>query len=551
MSDTASNVTSIRTRHTIKGLARAKLPMHPIEEEVAKAYSIKQTGDQSQAIRDPWGNTAELTGANSVISPTYSPSSLLRLPKENSILDQCIRAYVTNIDSFGYRLEYIGPSGEQESREAVIEKESIDSLVQQPNSDYTFTTLRIRLRTDMETFGYAFMEVGRDDQGRVLFMHHVPAQSIRMTAVQQIAVDQPIIFIRGGRRISQTVRSYYRKFIQRAGARAIYFKEFGDPRTMNARSGQYEDDTALEDQSTEILHFSLYAPGEAYGLPRWINQIPSILGSRETELTNLDFFKKNGIPAMAIMVAGGGLTDESIENIEELFAQGLGRDSIHKVLVLEAKGDPAASSETGSLPIPRLEMKPLAQERQEDGLFLQYEEKSSVKIRSSFRLPPLYLGRSEDLTWATAQASIAVTEGQVFAPERAIFDDTVNRKILANENGLPPIYWRFRTLPPRLSNAQQLLEAIRTLGQEGGTTPNMIIGFANEYFGLGAPMVSEAWGNIPWRATLELIRAGRLEIVNGEFVTVAPDRSSAPGAPQPSVPTVIEIDDNEDDEEND
>ena len=48
--------------------------------------------------------------------------ALRRLPDQNNVLRQCIDAYVTNMDAFGYRLEYMGEEGKEEDEELVLNR---------------------------------------------------------------------------------------------------------------------------------------------------------------------------------------------------------------------------------------------------------------------------------------------------------------------------------------------------------------------------------------------------------------------------------------------
>ena len=46
----------------------------------------------------------------------------------------------------------------------------------------------------------------------------------------------------------------------------LNFKEFGDPRTLNCRTGVYEDSTLQDDRASSIIFFNIYCPYTPYGL---------------------------------------------------------------------------------------------------------------------------------------------------------------------------------------------------------------------------------------------------------------------------------------------
>jgi hypothetical protein len=84
--------------------------------------------------------------------------------------------------------------------------------------------------------------------------------------------------------------------------------------------GSQTPGVALGDRATEVLHLvCIPHPIFPYGIPRWIHQIPSVLGSRRAEEWNLGFFEQGGIPPMLIVVQGGEAADNVEEAIKNLF----------------------------------------------------------------------------------------------------------------------------------------------------------------------------------------------------------------------------------------
>lgn len=484
----------------------------PEETEAVKAMK----SFESQQIPDPFNSkyTTSFTasGPQNILPPPYNPYTLIRFPNENNTLRQCIDAMVINIESMGYRLEYIGPENGEEGAEAQGEKIRLESLLSQPNGEYGLIDFRERLRRDYETFGYSFFEVCRSEYGRdIVSYYHVPAHTIRLTTQDAEETQVDIWLPRGGKFVKQKVMRRFRRYVQEIGTKRIYFKEFGDPRVISAETGLVVASLDVSEQASEIKIMNLYTPGSAYGMPRWINQLPAIMGSRESELTNLNFFKSNAIPAMAILVSGGTLTADSIDEIEEHVTSVKGRDSVHRVMILEAEGSEHAAAPDKSIPSPKLEIKPLVNDRQKDALFQEYDANNMKKVRSSFRLSPMLLGGSEDVTYATAQASLVVAEGQVFGPERNKMDDLFNYTILSDENGRPPVNWAFRSNPPRIADPKMVIEALDTLETLGALTPNISIGIANELFDLKIKRITEVWGDYPFAMAVALLEKGELK----------------------------------------
>jgi PBSX family phage portal protein len=489
---------------------RAKAASRSFKAEDPKHVTALKEYTQSQQLVDPFRDDYGVYEGGggidlSIIEPTYNFYSLLRLPYESNMLMQCIHAYVVNIDGHGYRLEYIGPKGGETSAEALREKTVLENLLDFPNDDYSLQHLRDRIRFDYETFGNAYIEVGRDNKGRVTMFSHIPAHTARVTRRDSKFTPCETKLPRDGGLETIKTRKRFRRIVQRVGVRKVWFKEFGDPRTIDPDTGLENPSLGLEGGATEVIHLSQYNPIAPYGLPRWLNQLPSVLGSRQAELTNLDFFKDNAIPAMALMVSGGMVTQSTLTDIEDMFYQARGRQSMHRLLVIEAAGDDSAANEEGIVPVPKIDLKPLQGERQTDALFLNYDEKCADKVRSSFRLPKLFVGLTDNFNYATAKTAYEVTESQVFAPERNEFDDLLNKKILGSYN---PKYWAFRSNPPRLTDSTEVLNAVKTFDAAGAITPNVAIGLANEMFDLEIPHINEVWGDYPMQIIQNAARSG-------------------------------------------
>lgn len=465
---------------------------------------------ESNAVADPFQGVYGAQGdtVNAVIEPHYYPNRLLAIPHENNTLRQCIDAYVTNIEGFGYRLEFIGPEGQEGSSEAEAEKARLEGLLNQPNGEITLTEMRERRRRDQESIGCAYLEVARDKNGEITMIHHLPAHLMRMTKKDEDYTPITRVVNRNGKLATIKTRRRFRRFVQMVRNEKVYFKEFGDPRIIDPVTGQVNDALPIEEQATEVFYSGVYAPGHAYGLPRWINQLPAILGSREAEMTNLQFFKDNAIPAMAVLVSGGLLAAESAAMIENHFTKTRGRDSMNRIMVIEARGDEGAGSIDGKLPSPKLDIKPLMADRASDALFQEYDKNNSGKVRSSFRLPPIFIGYSDDYTRATADASLVMAEGQVFGPERSKVDDEFHQHLLADSEGRPPQYWRFRSLPARLVASDAIVDALNVLDSMGAMTPNIAIGITNELFDLNIQTIESEWGNYPFQMVTELMKKG-------------------------------------------
>lgn len=476
----------------------------------------------SNQIADPFQTNKlyEAVGSDfRILPPPVNLAALLRMPNDNSILRQCIEAMVINVEGHGHRLEYIGPDGEDQSPEALKEKDDIEAFLPTLHPELSLVELRKRVRWDIETLGFSYIEIGRTKDRLPIFMSHIPGHTMRMTTLDMNEVSIPVASVsRFNKKVNGNVRRRFRRFVQIVGTKKVYFKEYGDPRDVDPVDGLAAGvkdgknngsikQVTYEDSATEIIYISQYYPGQIYGLPRWFNNLVAIQGSRQAELTNLDYFKENAIPAMAVLVSGGSLAHQTIQQIEDHVTAARGRAAQNRVLIVEVEGDENAASRDGVIPAPKVELKPLAGERIKEGQFLEYDKAQTDKVRSSFRLPPIFTGHAQDYTRASAQTSYEVAEGQVFGPERQYLDDIINRQVLA-PYGVK--FWAVRSNPPRISDPDAIISAVEAFNNVGAMTPNVAIGLANEQFGLDIPMIEEDWGNFPFPIVEALASQGKL-----------------------------------------
>lgn len=481
------------------------------KEGNAPAVRALKSFEGSHAIDDPFVDTYQAqAGANSFvpIKPPFNLNALSAMLVENFMLGQCVAAMVANVVGHGYTWEYIGPDGSDPTApEAQREREVLDGLIQRPNLEGSWSTLATASMVDRETFGMFYWEIGRDAQGRITAMDHLPAHSMRITNKDADQTEVVAVLPRDGKATEVRVRKRFRRYVQTFGNKKVYFKELGDPRTIDPATGLVNDTLSPMEAATEVYCFSEYNPRSVYGLPRWVAQVPSVIGSRQAELTNMDFFSENAVPAMALLVSGGMVTQASIDQIDGALTSARGRASMNRVAIIEVEGDANAAPENGTVAPPRVEIKPLGGDRMQDGQFLKYLEACGLFIRSAFRLPPMFVGLSEDVNFASAKVGFEVAESQVFGPGRKAFDEFVNIHILT---GWGPKFWRYQSRPAMISDPADVIEAMKAFDAMGAMTPNVAIRLANQFFNLDLPAVTAPWGEWPFTIVTALSAKGQL-----------------------------------------
>lgn len=471
-------------------------------DSVHKAHPVLKEQDSRQAV-DPFSGmyvTAASGFENTIIEPMYSPMALNRYASASGILRTCIDAMATNIDGFGYTLEYIGAEGEQSGVEAQEEYQRVMGLLDHPNGEYSLIELRRRMRMDTESCGYGVLEILKNpDDGFPDSLYHVPSHTVRMTTVDRKASEARRYMPRPGADGDNMVKTTnrFRRFVQISDGQTIYFRELGDQRPISHKTGRPTTGKDPDELASDMIMDAVYTPGCRYGTPRWIGELRSVLGLQESQGMNLSFFKDNGIPAMMLFILGGGMGDQSIARFEEGIRANRGSGMANKVTVVEVESNIENASIDGQVPRPDVKPVPLSHERQTDAFFQEYEKSAGKNIRSSFRIPALFTGLTEEVRMAVADASLIVAENQVFGPERARVDDLFNYRVLTY-NGRPMRYWRLRSNPPRITNNEELMNAISVFDDAGAMTPNIVISIANEMFNMSIPSVDDDWGDMPF-----------------------------------------------------
>lgn len=386
---------------------------------------MKATVIKAQTAAQPTAQQDE--GYQDTIAQPYDPKQLRQIVGQSTILQQCVTAYQQNICGFGMGMQYReDETQKEETAEMKAEWRTAKEFVRyfnptKPAKDVWGVGIK-----DREETGNGYVEIIRNMKNLPAEGHNIDPATMRVTKK-----GDPVEIKRDG---MPSMYKRYRRYVQTVGSKKIWFKEFGDPRTMDNRTGEYDENTPVEFRATEILHLKI---GDgAYGVPRWIGHVPHIMGARKAEELNLRYFENGRHVPLAVLVKNGMLTEESHAALKEYMNDVEGVDNAFKFLLIEAEG--MVDEESVNLDSDKskvdVELKTLADILQNDGLFLEYDEASRKKVQSSFRLPSLYTGYTDSYNRATADTARQLAEEQVFIPERETLDFLINHILLADYN---------------------------------------------------------------------------------------------------------------------
>lgn len=424
----------------------------PAEKPVVKSDRSEQLDEAVNLSADNW------------IPHRIDMYGLRTLVEHSTILPQCIRAYQNNIAGFGIEVTYSGDFDEDETKKK--EWDTLERILDLLNFDEATKEIFENLTNETETFGIGYLEVLRNVDNEVVGLEPIDdTPSIDMTYPLEPYVEIEVSY--KGENVSRLKK--FKKYRQNIAGKTVYFKEFGDPRIMDKRNGEYIEDNEKLDLSYQANEICEYKIGRGdYGTPRWLGACITIDGAYRAENLNNNYFRNGRHTPLMIIVRGGTLSDKSYAKLQEYMDGIKGENGQHAFLLLETENVDVMPDFEGQSQ-PNVEIKDLAGILQKDELFQEYQENARKKVQSAFLLPDLYVGYTSDFNRATSQTAMEVTEKQVFQPERERLAWVLNNKLL---NGYGFKYVEAKFAEPDITNPDDISKLLNITERAGGLTMN-------------------------------------------------------------------------------
>lgn len=393
------------------------------DEKIVQHISARIIKAQEPTAMDP--QDKKMGGILSyALRPSYDPTVLLKYVRESTILPQCISAYKRNIAGYGIGVRYRNEV--PETPEMLAEYNMLDDLLETLSLSKPLKEVWEQIIEQREGQAYSFMEVVEDADGKVLELSNVEdISTIEILPKGEDSVEY--VITRNGKEFKRNKR--FRRYRQRVSGSTVYFKEYGDTRDMDMTTGEYVDVVLDEKAANSLIHFK--GGYDVYGTPRWEGCLLTVDGARMAEKLNWNYFKRGRHTPMMIIVKGGSLSEESWTKLQTYMNDIEGENGQHGFLVLETESLQPDTALEGKEPV-TVEVKGLADILQKDELFQEYLKNHRQKVQSSFNLPDIYVGYSQDFNVATAREAVKKTEEQVFQPERDGLAWLFNNMILSS-----------------------------------------------------------------------------------------------------------------------
>ena len=467
----------------VRGAVSLPAPNPANLKEVKKAETLTNITPEEQFNAGDW------------LEHPYNFDGLEALVEHSTILPQCITAYKNNVCGFGLSIDYLDEYkqwDESEHPEIAQEYDAVQRILDLLSLDQDTKDLFGSIVATRERFGIAYVEVVRNLDNEVVEIGNIrrPA-TMHMTVPLDPYVD--IVFYYKGETMNRKKR--FRKYRQEVGGKYVYFKEFGDPRIMDKRTGDYikdGDDLEINLRANEII--ALPIGDKPYGEVRWIGQVTGMDGAARAEALNANYFENGRHTPMMIMIEGGTLSDESFRKMQEYMEGIKGPAGQHAFMVLESETTSEVKTGLEQENAPKITVKDLSPMLQKDELFQGYIDNARKKVQSSFLLPDLYVGYTTDFNRATAQTAMEVTEKQVFIPYRQEMAWIINRKLLAEYQFK---YCEVTFRAPDITNPDDQSKILAIVERAGGLTPNEAHRLAGTMVGDTAEDFDGEWADIP------------------------------------------------------
>lgn len=364
--------------------------------KLKKRYQEGSTGVESD-FKDP--EIVNGYGMFDLVEPPYNLEILASLFEENSIHSATIQARVMNTVALGHRWENTPKTNKRIERatmkdgeslgrlrdELQKEEERLDNLFEDLNIDEDFIETLIKVWIDYLALGNGYLEIGRNRNGTIGYLGHIPAAYVR-------------------------VRRARDGFVQKSGLKYTFFRNFQDLDTEDPING--------DPNPNEIIHFKQYSPTNTYyGVPSAVSAMGAIVGDKFSKEYNIDYFENKSIPRYAIILKGANLSQKSKMEVINYFRNEI-KGNNHGTLFVPL---PASLGREVDIKFEKLE------NTVQEASFDKYRKSNRDEITVANRVPAPKIGIYDNANLAVSRDADKTFKNQVVGPDQKILEKKINR----------------------------------------------------------------------------------------------------------------------------
>lgn len=449
--------------------------------------------------------------------PEYSLDKLTTLINQSPVLAQCIEAMVANVVgnglTIGYKDNIINKREAETDPNVVSEKAYLKDLVDNINPEQSLYDLLQAVARDYYSYGHFYVACRRNPKNKreIVELIHIPAPYVRVMKEEDEQLDSGTLK-RGDRTVTTVTRKCYKRYVaitpryNKQGElwkELEFFKEFGSKAQLDGRTGILLPDVldGSHVAALELYHGRAYDATSSYGKPVWLNQLSAIVGQIEADSINLTNFTQNMIPQLLFLVSNMAMARNDLTNLESTLNSSRSSTSNRRRKVAVLRGVTSnprvVDPEHANVRDAGMSVIKLNDAENKELLFGGYDKQCSDRIRSSFRLPPIIVGLTDDYNKATSTTSLKVAEQQVFALQRKFFEDIFNNKLLRGRDGTTFKHVKISLNLSSIEDKEDESIFLEAMSKVGALTPNMALTEYNKFTGHDYELFPEDWANRP------------------------------------------------------
>ena len=244
-----------------------KKNMKIVTSNFLKEAVIKSVLDEYH-IKSQELNYDEINYGTEVIDPPFDPFLLDRLRNLSGLHDECIR--VKSKDAIFSGKKLISEDGETPTE--------LSELI----DDFDFDEELEAFVENLDTYGYAGLELLRDENGTLKAVNNISSLYLRMCRDKE-------------------------RVVQKIGAKENYFKLY-NPRNknkLNRENGLWDENINPDTIANDIIWFNTKSnESKVYGRPEYLSEVDAIITDNAIIEYQQGHFKAHGIPNYIVTVTG-------------------------------------------------------------------------------------------------------------------------------------------------------------------------------------------------------------------------------------------------------
>lgn len=336
-----------------------------------------------------------------IVTPPYDLENLASLYDQSAIHNAAINARVMNTVGLGYeftetlkarrkieRAQDDPAKLERTRRQLQDLKQELEELFEDLNVEETLIETLVRVWQDVLSVGNGYLEIGRNNAGKIGYIGHVPATMVRVRRKRDGFVQ-----------ISRSNK-----------IQAVFFRNFQDM--------EMQDPINSDPSPNELIHFKTYSPNNTYyGIPAAVSAATAIVGDKFAKEYNIDYFENKAIPRYAIILKGAKLSNRSKQELVNYFKNEVkGRN--HGTLIIPI---PASIGSDSDIKFEKLEA------GVQDASFDKYRKSNRDEILVANRVPAPKVGVYDNANLAVSRDADKTFKMQVIGPDQAVIEKKLNR----------------------------------------------------------------------------------------------------------------------------